>query len=470
YVPSGISLASNVDLNPMLPSALSESRIGGGLSAVAVSPNGTRALALMGKPLGDPAGGQKDSHSVLALDLNVENLDDVRVNGVYVYMFENTELGAWQESKTGPADVVVSSAQWASARLGSGHENSTAPVLLVMERNTYNQMKIFLVDFSNATDISADLEASPLKFDSLGTYRQTDKYYRAENITPALKVLVLDSADESLDPTGQPPVGAVALSSCVLATAGDNSHGLNGMGAVSINVAQLPRCLDTVYNDSVVNREVEVVGDVVVKYGLTGEAATSLDLNGIRRAVAEAFDIDAYNVEVNITYGMMGTMNLDVDVPAAALSRILGLAFGSKFGIDPAMFEIRQAPARRLRLRKALQDANSTVDFGVDGITDSSILTTMQSGLDAFLETGLEGELATVESDLGESDRAFLGTVAGATISASNTEVNATVETVVTVSANSAEALSARAESFSSDEGLQSLKDAYTDQGFEAIR
>ena len=80
----------------------------------------------------------------------------------------------------------------------------------------------------------------------------------------------------------------------------------------------------------------------------------------------------------------------------------------------------------------------------------------------------LQSSLNSVTVD--DAYRSDLDKLSEATVSVANTTINATIETTVTVSAGSEEALDAQAQSFASEDTLAAVQEAYQDQGFQEIR
>ena len=63
--------------------------------------------------------------------------------------------------------IYSSSLSWAAHHISGQNLSSSYPLLLVGERAN-DQVKVFLADFSNATDVTALYQGDPLAFDKIG--------------------------------------------------------------------------------------------------------------------------------------------------------------------------------------------------------------------------------------------------------------------------------------------------------------
>jgi hypothetical protein len=193
-------------VQPLLPRLFGLRRAGHGLRALAVSPTGRRAVALLGGNIGTGPQGFGDagaSHLVYAADLDLSDPERPSLAGVYAYAAEWADVdGAVPRSWAAvpgarPADVTVGAAEWVGQYCDKGKKDSTSttsterPVLLVSEyvaipaevggrqgsgaaaygaaaaaatpgaqtsvlRAGSGQTKTFLADFGAATNIAAD--------------------------------------------------------------------------------------------------------------------------------------------------------------------------------------------------------------------------------------------------------------------------------------------------------------------------
>jgi hypothetical protein len=197
-------------VQPLLPRLFGLRRDGRGLRAVAVSPSGRRAVALLGGSIGTSPHGFGEagaSHLVYAVDLDLSDSDKPALAGVYAYAAEWADVDGAVAREWGavpgarPADVTVGGAEWAGqfCRASSSSSSSSLsedlserPVLLVSEyvaipaevggrpgsgtaaygtaaaaaapggaqaavlRAGAGQSKLFLADFGAATNLAAD--------------------------------------------------------------------------------------------------------------------------------------------------------------------------------------------------------------------------------------------------------------------------------------------------------------------------
>lgn len=198
-------------VQPLLPRLFGLRRAGHGLRALAVSPSGRRAVALLGGSIGTSPQGFGDagaSHLVYAVELDLSDPERASLAGVYAYAAEWADVDgavarAWAAVPGArPADVMVGAADWAGQYCGGGKvvagagdqeqdQEEERPVLLVSEyvaipaevggragsgaaaygaaaaaatpgaqasvlRAGSGQSKAFLADFGAATNIAAD--------------------------------------------------------------------------------------------------------------------------------------------------------------------------------------------------------------------------------------------------------------------------------------------------------------------------
>jgi hypothetical protein len=191
-------------VQPLLPRLFGLRRAGHGLRALAASPSGRRAVALLGGNIGTGPQGFGDagaSHLVYAADLDLSDPERPSLAGVYAYAAEWADVDgavprAWAAVPGArPADVTVGAAEWVGQYCGDkGKKDPTSnerPVLLVSEyvaipaevggrqgsgaaaygaaaaaatpgaqtsvlRAGSGQSKTFLADFGAATNIAAD--------------------------------------------------------------------------------------------------------------------------------------------------------------------------------------------------------------------------------------------------------------------------------------------------------------------------
>eukprot|EP00803_Ostreobium_quekettii_P008642 evm.model.scf_103EXC.11 EVM.evm.TU.scf_103EXC.11 scf_103EXC:134041-137897(-) len=184
------------------------------------------------------------SHTMHAVKLSISDPADARVLGHFLYIGENVEN--WFDSDE-PKDTKLSSATWVSEFAGTEND-----VLVVMERRK-DQVKLFLADFSVATNVVDNPLVSNLTFDQLGLFDETMEKLAGFGVAPAAKALLLDTGDVEDEPfiegweSGDKQEGVTVLNPCVLAMADDNDFGLGRDGQPSITIVQLQDCIDGAY-------------------------------------------------------------------------------------------------------------------------------------------------------------------------------------------------------------------------------
>lgn len=188
-----------------------------------------------------------------AVRLDISDVRSPRVKGIYLYVEESAQKDAtraWLDSKENQAGVKLSG--FANAAPVLGLSDSEAGVVLALER-AKKQVKVFLVDFSRATDVSKLYNGQPLKFDLLGDRTSTLAALAAMKIRPATKALVFDTLNIKTGPLGvagwtsnDKQEGLSLLTKCVVAIGNDNDFGF-GASTSNLSIVHLGTCVDELY-------------------------------------------------------------------------------------------------------------------------------------------------------------------------------------------------------------------------------
>ncbi|KAG1661865.1 hypothetical protein FOA52_011632 [Chlamydomonas sp. UWO 241] len=249
YVPEGSDLVDldtgATAISAILPAAWRNKRPNRGIKSVAVSPDGKTAFVHMQSAMGGKA--YDVSHAITVANLDLTKPRHAKLAGAYLYVNSRMDLTnetTWGWS-TNPKDTKISETTWASVEAGKG---ANADVLLVDERAT-KQVKVFLADYSKATDISAFLAEDPMVFDAIWNdgYEAGMARLAEMGVVPVKKALVLDAAYgiEGFTGTDKQEL-CLPLNKCVLAMGDDNDFGIGNTNASQLNVIQLDRCLDEI--------------------------------------------------------------------------------------------------------------------------------------------------------------------------------------------------------------------------------
>lgn len=189
---------------------------------------------------------------VTAIRLDISRLTAPKVLGLHLYLTERAEEGAtaWADDGEEAKDIKVSGFADAAPALGLP---AGTPVVLALERAS-DQVKVFLVDFSAATNVLGKYGGDPLRFDTLGGYTATKAALTKAGISVARKVSVLDTGliDDEVAPKvagwkgSDKQEGVAVLNQCVLALGSDNDFGF-GDDQSSLSVVHLSKCLKPLY-------------------------------------------------------------------------------------------------------------------------------------------------------------------------------------------------------------------------------
>lgn len=257
YVPKGLAELVTTEnagypIYHVLPDVLLSRRGNRGLENIAVLPDGKTVLAMLQSPLGDSDEAKDNSHVITAIMLSIADISKPKLLGTYLYIAEPVGGSkGWLDKKAEPKDTKVSAFSPVGSLLGLPND---WPVVLALERSK-KQVKIFLVDFGYASDVSNLYGGDPLKFDELGGRNKTLAQLRNMGIKVAAKVLVLDTGHLKDSPKiidwddGDKQEGVVALNKCVLAIGSDNDFGFGDADPCALNIVQLPKCLNEYYTE-----------------------------------------------------------------------------------------------------------------------------------------------------------------------------------------------------------------------------
>ncbi|MGE3271064.1 MAG: esterase-like activity of phytase family protein [Chloroflexota bacterium] len=142
--PKGLGLnMPGVSVRELLPAVYRTRQPNRGFEGITISPDGTRVFAMLQSPLLNPDtdSGLASRHIRIAV-FDTTDGDNPKLAGVYVYQSEKaSEVGAKDQDKIKIGDIAAIS----------------RTRILVAERDSDeggNHKKVYLVDFSNATDIS----------------------------------------------------------------------------------------------------------------------------------------------------------------------------------------------------------------------------------------------------------------------------------------------------------------------------
>lgn len=109
YVPKGVTLpGADYPVSDKLPAAFALRRSNRGLENAAVAKDRC-AIVMMQSPLGDNKGEQKNSHIMMASELDISNPFAATVTGTYLYLAK--ESSTWA-AKNDPKDIKLSAAYW----------------------------------------------------------------------------------------------------------------------------------------------------------------------------------------------------------------------------------------------------------------------------------------------------------------------------------------------------------------------
>ena len=182
---------------------------------------------------------------LLAVRLDITSFTAPKLLGTYLYIEEPAPL-AWENKSQKQSDIKLSALADAASTLGLP---VGTPVVLALERSE-GQIKIFLADFTGATDVTATVLAEPLKFEKLGNYAATVAALAQMGVVPAQKKLALDTM--FISDSGSPTIdnwqaidkqeGLTILNDCVIAMGADNDFGYL-YNESHLSVVQLEKCL-----------------------------------------------------------------------------------------------------------------------------------------------------------------------------------------------------------------------------------
>ena len=183
----------------------------------------------------------------MAVRLDITSFTAPKVLGMHVYIEEAAPL-MWEVKSEKQDAIKLSGFADAAPTLGLP---AGTPVVLALER-AVGQIKIFLTDFSVATDVKATVLAEPLKFELLGNHTATVAALAQMGVVPAQKKLVLDT---KLISGGSPTIdnwkgndkqeGVAILNDCVIAMGSDNDFGYL-VNESNLSIIQLEKCLSEV--------------------------------------------------------------------------------------------------------------------------------------------------------------------------------------------------------------------------------
>lgn len=210
YVPEGLRLeGAPYPVQEILPRVLLERRKNRGFENLALSKDGKSAWAVLQSPLGSTKDdGLSNSLVARAVRFDLSDPLKARVTGMYLVPFSDP---ASYPKKNKPKDMKYSAAQWLR-----GEE------ILLLERAD-GGVKVFLVDFSRATNLLGRPDANSLDLDRAGVD------YRSLGIVPAERRPVLDLNTQVLGITDKME-GLALLSSRELVLINDNDFGINNEG------------------------------------------------------------------------------------------------------------------------------------------------------------------------------------------------------------------------------------------------
>eukprot|EP01023_Acetabularia_acetabulum_P044091 TRINITY_DN441_c0_g1_i3.p1 TRINITY_DN441_c0_g1~~TRINITY_DN441_c0_g1_i3.p1 ORF type:complete len:1169 (-),score=245.25 TRINITY_DN441_c0_g1_i3:240-3746(-) len=233
YTPEGVLLdGASYPVKDNLPAIYSRRRKNRGFEGVAVSPSGTYAYVFVQSTMGSDEVDSmyRDSRTIRALKMNITDPLNAEVVSEYVYLGDAPEF--WTVSTNIPRDIKLSAALW----LGDDESKD----VLVLER-AKGQVKLYITNFSNATNILDMPESSTLFWEDIrNAYVMRDVYQ------PVVKTLLLDSAqvegwDGEIVTYKQEGVGIV--NDCTVIMGADNDFGLEGSGPSTTTVIRMQQCI-----------------------------------------------------------------------------------------------------------------------------------------------------------------------------------------------------------------------------------
>jgi hypothetical protein len=180
----------------ILPDVLLQRRANKGLENLAVSPDGKIAFTMLQSGMGPSSSGSTQySYTLTAVKLDISDPLDAKVLGTYLHVADSADQWG-QNPKVNK--IYSSSLAWASQHIKGRNLSSSYPLILVGERANDQvrpcvrrsggcmmmpeqsrhaipapsilQVKVYLADFSNATDVSGMYGGDPLKFDKIGEF------------------------------------------------------------------------------------------------------------------------------------------------------------------------------------------------------------------------------------------------------------------------------------------------------------
>ncbi|KAJ3051823.1 hypothetical protein HK097_007170 [Rhizophlyctis rosea] len=221
-------------IKKILPSVLVSRRQNRGFENLAVSYDGKTLWAVLQSPMGNKSLDEiKPSIVIRAVKVDISDINNPKYVGLYA--FEGSKPEEYTVGKKiKPADLKFSAGQY----LGGGQ-------ILLLERADNAGLKLYVVDFSRATNLKGSIHESDV------TLEKTRTGEADFGIKYATKKKVFDSDDiEGGDKYFTKMEGVAILSPTVVATVTDNDFGLNQGGRSQVDLlhltSKLPHVKDVV--------------------------------------------------------------------------------------------------------------------------------------------------------------------------------------------------------------------------------
>lgn len=238
HVPSSLSSAldkARYPIIPDIPDIYKKRRVKRGFEAIVVDKDGKYVIAILQAPmLGDDE--TKTSNNAIIrcayFDLSISNQGLPSLRYSKTFTIEASSPAAYENQDNQPRDMKYSAAQYLAKDR-----------FLALERAT-GQVKIFLVDFSKATNLDNTKYS-----DNLGLEEATNGIYLAKQVgvTPAEKTLVWDSAhvvggsSNFMGTSKQEGIALDVSDPTKIWMINDNDFGVEGSGNTALHKISLGR-------------------------------------------------------------------------------------------------------------------------------------------------------------------------------------------------------------------------------------